>query len=1109
MTPVFFSALLCLAGTAPSASPADAWWARGADRWYYKDDWKGQAISGGRAFTATLSIPDGGASGWIVVWGDRGYRLSVNGRFVGACIDGGLIDDYDLTPFVAGAPSDVTIRIEGAEVCAEGEIAGRDGRRFAFATGADWKADRGAPRVRRMTVGPSQGAFHRAHNGRLMTYNEEERGKTSIAKALARIQKLREQGLFLMRRVRPPAEILAFDPALPWRRAEAIAATRCDAAGKIVREQAIPAQKAGRFADAIASADDAATLIAAAEAPVDAATALYRAEREIAHLENVAILLGAKTIAEGDELSGLRRRASLAREAHAFGDWATCRKMIDRLRTRALGIRAGLEAAAGSPIPWGLDEFPEDRFGWLNARALIGSDPSLWPFAIVPSSTPWIDLAGFWEFRTGREGDGDENWRTILAPRPWERCGVLEDDPASPGDCPYRLDDRRCGDKPYNGFAWYRKRVAIPATWEGKKVILATGKIQNWGRIFINGGPIGDGRRDPPPATEIPADRIRFGAENRIAIQVYNHDNFGGIIEGPLALYVEGSAPEIRETPAPMGHAREAIFATPDGSVRIVSFASAMSPAVIVATDGPALELRGWEAKGFPLPVEGALRAEPWILLAPQPLLLVLESEPRSIAWETNPLGSRSLVIRRGADPIRAGIIVFPANARIDEAECRFWARALRRYPVSASQVVRPAAGAADPLVRRFLVRANYLDIGGIGGLEPLTVAPAPMLLAYGIDRGRPDLHLAGIRATSYRSEHAPYLVADGTDTIEYRAPLVDRSKVLKGVGELFGKMRAEHNMRGGLSEEAMFRRMAEWGFDHCRYAFAFHAQWDIPLVRHVGGPLLENEPAWRRLDEIVGRCNAAGMQMMLCWFFNEDAPQRDAGGAVRNSTRYWRARPETKTNAFELWRRIAARYAGLPARAISYDFFNEPAYINPAHWNEIMRELTAAIRSVDRTHLIVWESADGWAQPQWCAWMEPVEDANVLYSFHHYGKHWGYAYDEYHPSDRRPPEGIADVWLEAILFGIRHRVPIHCGEFGISMLQPAGDGEAWLEDYLAFFERFGIGWNWWNYSGADIYRTGLAAGDRTSPFVPILRAWMARCPAGPNSRTDAARRGS
>ena len=81
-------------------------------------------------------------------------------------------------------------------------------------------------------------------------------------------------------------------------------------------------------------------------------------------------------------------------------------------------------------------------------------------------------------------------------------------------------------------------------------------------------------------------------------------------------------------------------------------------------------------------------------------------------------------------------------------------------------------------------------------------------------------------------------------------------------------------------------------------------------------------------------------------------------------------------------------------------------------------------------------------------------------------------------------------MWLEAILFGLKHHVPIHCGEFGISMIQPDGCGEAWLNDYLAFFERFGIGWNWWNYSGDNIYRTGLAAEGRISPYVPILRKW-------------------
>jgi hypothetical protein len=165
---------------------------------------------------------------------------------------------------------------------------------------------------------------------------------------------------------------------------------------------------------------------------------------------------------------------------------------------------------------------------------------------------------------------------------------------------------------------------------------------------------------------------------------------------------------------------------------------------------------------------------------------------------------------------------------------------------------------------------------------------------------------------------------------------------------------------------------------------------------------------------------------------------------------------------------------------------------MEPDDWNRIIKELTTIVRSVDKKHMIVIEGGDGWAQPFWCWWMKPTGDPNTIYSFHHYGKHWGYAYDEYYPGYRRTYEGSqVDPWLQAILFGIRHKVPIHCGEFGISQISPDEDSAAWLNDYLALFERLGIGWNWWNYSGSDIYRTGLVCGNKISPNVAILRKWI------------------
>jgi hypothetical protein len=1110
--------------TASNVNSDQLWWERGADNWYYKDDWKGLCLSGGRSYTKTIEIPDGAVEGWIVVWGDRGYKLKINDQTVGENLDGGLIDDYDISNYLKSLNT-VTLTIESNEICAEGEIIGKDGKVYPFITDKDWLADSSnILQTKKMAVGPSSGAYHRAHNGKLMTYNDEERGKTSIAKCLARIQKLNDQGIFLMRRLRIAEEIVSFDQNLLWRVAERISNPLIDKALYIIRHKAVPAQKSGKYIDAIALANESAVLITSAEMPVLTATNIYQKEREILHLENCASMLDINM-----DVSELKRLSASAREIFTLSDWASSQKVIDRIGEPTQDIKSRIQASADLVGGVGdLDEFPEDRFAWLNSRELMGNGPSNWQFSMLSGS--YIDLSGRWNFRTDPDNIGlkegwhsdtkSEGWKKIIVPMPWERQGFQEDNLNSPANVPYKLDDARCGDKPYNGFAWYKKSVYVPEHWQGKKLMLSTGNIQNWGRIFVNGKPINEGELNPPQKHEIPSELLNYGKENLIAIQVYNHDNFGGIASGQIALYVDGFEPALIETPGPLSYVKE-YKCTNDGheTANYTFLAGAMSPAVVVATDSKSLGLWGWESKGYRSPstvkfvtkqgaqtlglgqdvrLRGEDITENWILLQndDEDVLIVLEQRPIEIVWE---MKSQCFRINYTRGSIRALILQAPVLQTYvplrDSIElCRFWTKALRRYPVCASECVKPIE---TPLMQKCAIKYNYLDFDSFDGSEPITLAPVPMLVSYGLRYNYPDLQVDGYMMMIYDLIHAvaPYLVIINTDTIEYKAPAVDRSKVMKGVGELFGKPKAEYNIRGGVTEDEMFKRMAEWGFNHCRYAWAFHADWDVPLVKFMGGPIIEdNEALWKRLDEFVEKCNSVGMQMMLCWFFNEDSPQRDVGGAVRNSTRYWKAKPETKKNAFELWRRIAERYAHLPEWAISYDFFNEPAYMNADHWKEVMKELTAIIRSVDKKHLIVWESADGWAQPQWSLWMEPVDDKNVLYSFHHYGKHWGYAYDEYYPSYQSTTERThIDPWIEAILFSIKYNVPIHCGEFGISMIQPDSDGEAWLNDYLALFERFGIGWNWWNYSGGDIYRTGLAAGDRISPYVPILTKWMVK----------------
>jgi aryl-phospho-beta-D-glucosidase BglC (GH1 family) len=1102
------------------------WWQRGADTWYYKDDWKGLKMTGASPLTLMVRVPSGAAGGWIVIWGEGNCRLFVNDVLVDRDLDPCLIWDYKLDRFLETSPPTVNLRIEARAACAEGQIIGQDGRRYPFATGSEWKDGKGnTPRTEKMAVASSSGAFDRAHNGRLLEYNDQERGKTSIAKCLARIQKLNEQSMFFMKRFRPAEEIVSFEPNSPWRQAEHIAQPLADQAKLIVNSRAIPAQRAGRFQEAIAAAQAAETVIAAAEAPVIAAISVYKAHRQITHVENWAAMLGVEQTTFKEDLAELRCRIHAAQRAYGLRDWAAVDGDIDRLRDLSRDIRHRLLNAASDRLGriigglGELDEFPEDRFCWLNARDLIGNDPSRWPFVIAPSSRPYLDLMGWWDFRLdpdnagekqGWYGSGPESgWTKIYAPKPWERQGYCNDNLNCPGDAPYRV--ARTGDKPYNGYAWYRKSVFVPAYWQGKQLVLSMGKVRNWYRIFVNGEPIGDGvranedrRLRPDDKVIIPSDMIEYGRQNLFVIQIYNDDNFGGIIGGRPALFLDGQQPALTETPGPMSYAYEYVYPDGEDMTQYAFLAGAMSPAVIVACSQPSLELWGWEAKGYDLPCSvqfptasglqktkldqakavttNAELSERWILVQGQGTnaLIVFQQKPHSIRWEKNRQGCMSLVLDLADRPSRAVILCLPADVAIDEKQCRFWVGALQKYPVSASECVWRGNEDENGL-QRCLLRYNYLNLAGDTNSKAITTAPVPMLASFAMEHGFPSLSIPHASRTEYLSQYAPYQLKENSDTLTYQVPLLDRSRVMKGVGELFARSKAERNVHGGLGEKEMFRRMAEWGFDHCRYALAFDASWDLPLVSFRGGPISEDEALWKRLDELIANCNAAGVQMMLCSF-------------TEIRSRDWKAHPERQRTIFEFWRRIAERYAHLPAWAISYDFFNEPAYMNTDHYKEIMKELTMIVRSVDKKHMIVWEPGDGWAQPQWCLWMEPVDDSNVLYSFHHYGKHWGYAYDEYYPGYQATFERTqADIWLEAILFGIEHNVPIHCGEFGLSMIQPGTDGQTWLNDYLALFERFGIGWNWWNYDGGNIYRTGLAAGDRISPYVPTLRKWMDR----------------
>lgn len=171
-----------------------------------------------------------------------------------------------------------------------------------------------------------------------------------------------------------------------------------------------------------------------------------------------------------------------------------------------------------------------------------------------------IDLSGVWKFKGDwlesglsegwyKPGFDDSDWRELRVPASWESQEILTDNPRWPATTD------ACG---YNGFAWYRTRFAVPESWADGRVLLRIGRIDDQDWTYINGQSVGqmtgedvwNQRRE----YLIPADVLRPGEENVIAIRVFDSRRDGGITDGPVELVnvsAEGLAdvlpPEPRE----------------------------------------------------------------------------------------------------------------------------------------------------------------------------------------------------------------------------------------------------------------------------------------------------------------------------------------------------------------------------------------------------------------------------------------------------------------------------------------------------------------------------------------------------------------------------------
>lgn len=205
------------------------------------------------------------------------------------------------------------------------------------------------------------------------------------------------------------------------------------------------------------------------------------------------------------------------------------------------------------------------------------------------------------------------------------------------------------------------------------------------------------------------------------------------------------------------------------------------------------------------------------------------------------------------------------------------------------------------------------------------------------------------------------------------------------------------------------------------------------------------------------------------------------------------------------LWRKLAAHFAPVDPEHIFFEIMNEPEQNDPYRWQGIQATIVQAIRETAPANTIIASGAH-WSGLSDLLVLEPLDDNNIIYTFHDYEPfpftHQGATWTDPRVRPERgipypsTPEGVApkldqeptlaaqyflDEYGEArwdaarvensIEFAAKwstmHHAPVYCGEFGVlrTYAPPAARAQ-WLHDMRVALEKNHIGWAMWDYKG-------------------------------------------
>jgi len=198
-------------------------------------------------------------------------------------------------------------------------------------------------------------------------------------------------------------------------------------------------------------------------------------------------------------------------------------------------------------------------------------------------------------------------------------------------------------------------------------------------------------------------------------------------------------------------------------------------------------------------------------------------------------------------------------------------------------------------------------------------------------------------------------------------------------------------------------------------------------------------------LDRVIGWCKKEGIYVILDM---HAAPAGQTGDNIDDGYGYpFLFKNEADQNKCAvIWQKIANHYKNEPI-ILGYDLLNEPIAtyfdakdLNP-HLEPVYKKITAAIREVDKNHIIILGGA------QWDSNFKPFGqpfDPKLVYQFH---KYW-----------TKPTKEVIQEYID---FRDKYNVPIYCGETGENR-------DGWVDTFKNVLEQNHIGWHYWPYKKMD-----------------------------------------